>query len=322
LEYSPLEGFKRDADNPLDADMVIVDEASMLDLLLTNNLLKAVPLDCHLLFVGDVDQLPSVGAGNVLRDLIDSGMPAVVRLETIFRQAEGSYIIENAHRINQGLTPRFPKDTTDFFLFVQKEPEAAADLIVDIVQNRIPHKFGLDPLSDVQVLSPMYRGAVGVGNLNQRLQAALNPPASDKPERRLGGRTFRAGDRVIQLRNNYDLNVFNGDVGRIVAIDPVNQMLTVDMGDQRVEYDWASVDELTHAYAVSVHRSQGSEYPAVVIPVMTTHYIMLQRNLLYTAVTRAERLVVLVGTRKAIAIAVRNNKVMQRHSALDVRLVS
>jgi exodeoxyribonuclease V alpha subunit len=321
LEYSPQEGFKRHAENPLEADMVIVDESSMLDLLLANHLLKAVSPGSHLLLVGDVDQLPSVGAGNVLRDVIDSGLAAVVRLETIFRQAEGSYIIENAHRINQGLAPHFPQDATDFFLFVQDDPEAAADLIVDVVQNRIPRKFGFDPLRDVQVLSPMYRGAVGVGNLNHRLQDALNPAAPNKPERRLGGRAFRQGDRVIQLRNNYDLNVFNGDVGRIASIDPVNQTLTVDMGDQEVTYDWASADELTHAYAVSVHRSQGSEYPAVVIPVMTTHYVMLQRNLLYTAVTRAQKLVVLVGTRKAIAIAARNDKVAQRHSALDVRLM-
>lgn len=322
LEYSPLEGFKRHAENPLHADMVIVDEASMLDLLLANHLLKAIPPDSHLLLVGDVDQLPSVGAGNVLRDVIDSGLAAVVRLEIIFRQAEGSYIIENAHHINQGQMPRFPRDAADFFLFVQEDPEAAAGLIVDIVQNRIPRKFGLDSPNDVQVLSPMYRGAVGVGNLNQRLQATLNPPAPNKPERHLAGRAFREGDRVIQLRNNYDLNVFNGDVGRIAAIDPVNQTLTVDMGDQRIEYDWASADELSHAYAISVHRSQGSEYPAVVMPVMTTHYVMLARNLLYTGVTRAQKLVVLVGTRKAIAIAVRNNKVAQRHSALDVRLMS
>jgi exodeoxyribonuclease V alpha subunit len=320
LEYSPLEGFKRHAENLLAADMVVVDEVSMLDLLLANHLFKAIPPDSHLLLVGDVDQLPSVGAGNVLRDVIDSGLASVVRLETIFRQAEGSYIIENAHRINQGQMPRFPRDAIDFFLFVESDPAAAADLIVDIVQNRIPSKFGLDPLHDVQVLSPMYRGAIGVGNLNHRLQAALNPPAPNRPERRLVGRVFRQGDRVIQLRNNYDLNVFNGDVGRIATIDPVSQTLTVDMGDRRVSYDWASADELTHAYTISVHRSQGSEYPAVVMPAMTAHYVMLQRNLLYTGVTRAERLVVLVGTRKAIGIAVRKDKVAQRHSGLTMRL--
>ena len=320
LEYSPLEGFQRHLESPLEADMVIIDEASMLDLLLTHHLLKAIPGKSHLLLVGDGDQLPSVGAGNVLRDVTDSGVAAVVRLETIFRQAEGSYIIDNAHRINQGQMPLFPRDATDFFLFVESDPEAAAGLIVDIVQHRIPQKFGLHPLNDVQVLSPMYRGAVGVGNLNQQLQAALNPPAPDKPERRLGGRAFREGDRVIQLRNNYDLNVFNGDVGRITAIDPVDQTLTVEMDDRQVRYDWASADELSHAYAISVHRSQGSEYPAVVMPVMTTHYVMLARNLLYTGVTRAQRLVVLVGTRKAIGMAVRNTRVSQRHSGLTMRL--
>ncbi|MFZ5918793.1 MAG: ATP-dependent RecD-like DNA helicase [Chloroflexota bacterium] len=321
LEYAPQEGFKRNAENPLHADMVIIDEASMLDLLLANQLFKAAPAGCHLLLVGDVDQLPSVGAGNVLRDVIDSGLAAVVRLETIFRQAEGSYIIENAHRINRGLMPRFAHDAADFFLFVDQDPETAADLVVDIVQNRIPQKFGLDALSHIQVLSPMYRGAVGVGNLNQRLQEALNPAGPDKAERRLAGRTFRTGDRVIQLRNNYDLDVFNGDVGRITAIDPVSQTLTVDVDGRGVIYDWASADELSHAYAISVHRSQGSEYPAVVMPVMMAHYVMLQRNLLYTAVTRAQRLVVLVGARKAIAVAVRNDRVAQRHSALDVRLM-
>lgn len=321
LEYSPAEGFKRNENNPLNVDMVIVDEASMLDLLLTNHLLKAIPLDAHLLLVGDVDQLPSVGAGNVLRDIIDSGQAAVVRLDTIFRQAADSYIVVNAHRINHGQMPFFPKGARDFFLFVKDDPEEAADLLVDIVQNRIPRKFGFRPLDDIQVLSPMYRGAVGVANLNARLQAALNPPGPHKPERRVGGRVFRVGDRVIQLRNNYDLEVFNGDVGRIAAIDPVNQTLTVDMDGRLVRYDWADADQLAHAFAISVHKSQGSEYPVVVMPVMTTHYMMLTRPILYTGVTRARNLVVLVGSKRAIAIAVHNNRVADRHSALDVRLL-
>lgn len=321
LEYSPVEGFKRDENNPLVADMVIVDEASMLDLLLTNHLLKAIPPDAHLLLVGDVDQLPSVGAGNVLRDVIDSSQAAVVRLDTIFRQAADSYIVVNAHRINRGQMPLFPKGTRDFFLFVKDDPEEAADLLVDIVQNRIPRKFRFRPLDDVQVLSPMYRGAVGVANLNARLQAALNPPEAHKPERRVGGRVFRIGDRVIQLRNNYDLDVFNGDVGRITAIDTVNQMLTVDVDGRLVRYDWADADQLAHAFAISVHKSQGSEYPVVVMPVMTTHYVMLARPILYTGVTRARSLVVLVGTKRALSIAVRNNRVTDRHSALDVRLL-
>jgi exodeoxyribonuclease V alpha subunit len=320
LGFVPGEGFKHDEDNPLDADMLIVDETSMLDLLLANHLLKAIHPATHLLLVGDVDQLPSVGAGNVLRDVIDSGQVPVVRLDLIFRQAQDSLIVTNAHRINKGLMPAFSKTATDFFLFGQEDPDRAAELIVDIVQRRIPRKFGYDPLDDIQVLSPMYRGAVGVSNLNERLQAALNPLSPKKVERRLSGRAFRTGDRVIQLRNNYDLDVFNGDVGRIQSIDAVNQRLLVEIDERVVRYDWSEADELTLAYAISVHRAQGSEYPAVVIPVMTTHYMMLQRPLLYTAVTRARELVVLVGSRRAIAIAVRNDKVVRRHSGLSTRI--
>jgi exodeoxyribonuclease V alpha subunit len=320
LGFVPGEGFKHDEDNPLDVDMLIVDETSMLDLLLANHLLKAIHPATHLLLVGDVDQLPSVGAGNVLRDVIDSGQVPVVRLDLIFRQAQDSLIVTNAHRINKGLMPTFSKTATDFFLFGQDNPDEAAELIVDIVQRRIPRKFGYDPVDDIQVLSPMYRGAVGVSNLNDRLQAALNPPSPKKAERRLSGRAFRAGDRVIQLRNNYDLDVFNGDVGRIQSIDALNQRLLVEIDERVVRYDWSEADELALAYAISVHRAQGSEYPAVVIPVMTTHYMMLQRPVLYTAVTRARELVVLVGSRRAIAIAVRNDKVARRHSGLSTRI--
>jgi exodeoxyribonuclease V alpha subunit len=320
LGFVPGEGFKHDEDNPLDVDMLIVDETSMLDLLLANHLLKAIHPATHLLLVGDVDQLPSVGAGNVLRDVIDSGQVPVVRLDLIFRQAQDSLIVTNAHRVNKGQLPTFRKTATDFFLFGQDDPDKAADLIVDIVQRRIPRKFGLNPMDDIQVLSPMYRGAVGVSNLNERLQAALNPPSPKKAERRLSGRAFRAGDRVIQLRNNYDLDVFNGDVGRIQSIDALNQRLLVEIDERVVRYDWSEADELALAYAISVHRAQGSEYPAVVIPVMTTHYMMLQRPVLYTAVTRARELVVLVGSRRAIAIAVRNDKVARRHSGLSTRI--
>jgi len=321
LEVSPGEGFtfKRNADNPLDADMVIVDEASMLDVLLTNHLLKAIPPGAHLLLVGDVDQLPSVGAGNVLRDIIDSGEVAVVQLQTIFRQAAGSYIITNAHRINQGQMPLFPRDANDFFLFPMEEVDAAADMVVDLVARRIPRRFGI-PSDEIQVLTPMHRGPLGVAALNQRLQTLLNPPDARKPERIQGGRVFRVGDRVMQIRNNYDLDVFNGDMGVITGIDGVMHTLTVTFDGRDVAYDWASLDELTHAWAISVHKSQGSEFRAVVMPVHTTHYIMLQRNLLYTGVTRAKELVVLVGTKRAIGIAVRNDKVAERNTALAERL--
>jgi exodeoxyribonuclease V alpha subunit len=322
LEFKPQKGmqFQRNEANPLDADMIIVDEASMLDLLLTNHLLKAIHPESHLLLVGDVDQLPSVGAGNVLNDVIESGTTAVVRLTEIFRQAEGSLIIENAHRINRGQMPLFGQAATDFFLFPADDAEHAADVIVDLVQNRIPRKFGLDPMDDIQVLSPLHRGAAGVAELNRRLQETLNPPAEGQAERRLGGRAFRVGDRVMQTTNNYHREVFNGDMGRITALDPVDQVLSVRIDDRDVAYDFSELDELIHAYAVSVHKSQGSEYRAVVVPVLTQHYMMLQRNLLYTAVTRAKELVVLVGTRRAIAIAVRNDKIAERHTALDVRL--
>jgi len=300
--------------------VVIVDEASMLDLLLTNHLLKAIDPASHLLLVGDVDQLPSVGAGNVLRDIIASGQAAVVTLEEIFRQAEGSLIVANAHRINRGQTPLFAKDATDFFLFVEEDPEKAADLVVDLVKTRIPRKFGYHSFDDIQVLSPMYRGSVGVSNLNVRLQEALNPPSLAKGERRVAGRVFRLGDKVMQTRNNYDKEVYNGDIGRVMGLDLENQIMVVRIDDRPVPYDFSDLDELVHAYAVSVHKSQGSEYPAVVMPVLTQHYLLLQRNLLYTGMTRAEKLVVMVGTRKAIAIAVRNNKIAHRHTALDVRL--
>jgi exodeoxyribonuclease V alpha subunit len=319
LGYKPFDGFAFNDDNRLPVDMLIVDEASMLDLLLTNHLLKALDPAAHLLLVGDVDQLPSVGAGDVLRDIITSGRAALVRLETIFRQAQGSYIIHNSHRINQGQFP-VVNQGDDFFLFSQNDPEEAAALLVDVVCKRIPRKFGLDPLEAVQVLCPMHRGAVGVANLNRQLQAALNPPAPGKAERRLGGRTLRVGDKLMQVRNDYDKDVFNGDIGRLVALDLENQTFSVEVDGRPVRYDWTEADELVHAYAISTHKSQGSEFPAVVMPVMTQHYLMLQRNLLYTAVTRAKQLVVLVGQRRAIGIALRNNRVAQRHSGLSVRL--
>jgi exodeoxyribonuclease V alpha subunit len=320
LEFNPGQGFGRNEENPLDADMIVIDEASMLDLMLANNLLKAIGPDSHLLLVGDIDQLPSVGAGDVLGDLIDSGVTAVIRLQTIFRQAAGSYIIHNAHRINQGLMPEIKTADTDFYLFAKEEPQEVADLLVDIVKNRAPRKFKLDPLDDIQVLSPMYQGQAGVANLNLLLQEALNPPGKGRAERRLGGRVFRVGDKVMQIVNNYDKNVYNGDIGRITAVDPVQQTMTLNMDGMPVLYDFLEADELVHAFCISVHKSQGAEYQCVVMPVVTQHYLMLQRNLLYTAVTRAKKIVILVGSRKAISIAVRNNKTTQRHTALDWRL--
>ncbi len=320
LEFNPGEGFGRNEYNPLDADMVVIDEASMLDLVLANTLLKAIGPDTHLLLVGDVDQLPSVGAGDVLGDLIASGKTAVIRLQTIFRQAADSGIISNAHRINNGKSPETNSTANDFFIFVKQEPDEAAELLVDVVRNRVPLKFKFDPMEDVQVLSPMYNGALGVHNLNLMLQATLNPPSGRKPERKLGGRLFRVGDKVMQTVNNYDKNVYNGDIGRITAMDIIQQTMTVSIDGAPVIYDFLEVDELVLAYAISVHKSQGAEYPCVVMPVATQHYMMLQRNLLYTAVTRAKKLVILVGTRKAIQIAVKNDKLTQRHTALDYRL--
>ncbi len=324
LEYSPQHGFQRNEEAPLEVDCLIVDEASMLDLLLTNRLLKAVSSATHVLLVGDVDQLPSVGAGDVLRDIIASDRVAVVKLTEIFRQAANSGIVVNAHRINRG---RFPilNEFGDFYYFSKEDPVEAAELLVDIVKRRVPHKFGLDPLDDVQVMAPMYRGACGVSNLNEILQEALNPPSSRKQEKQVGGRIFRVGDKVMQTRNDYDKDVYNGDIGRVTYIDTVEQTMTVRT-DERMEqgrlvtYDWAELDELVHAFAISVHKSQGSEYTAVVLPILTQHYLLLQRNLLYTAVTRAKELVVLVGTRKAIWIAVKNDKVSERHSGLGIRL--
>lgn len=343
LEFKPSEGmtFQRNEENPLEGDLLIVDEASMLDIVLTNSLLKAVPPGMHLLLVGDVDQLPSVGPGNVLKDVIQAieetpaktARPApptsapmqpaaVVRLQTIFRQEAGSYITSNAHRINRGELPIMDNETaTDFFVFKTEEPERAAELCIELVTQRIPRRFALQP-EDIQILSPMHRGMVGVAALNEALQAALNPPASNKPERHLGNRAYRVGDRVMQIRNNYDKDVYNGDMGQITGMDLEMHRVTVTFDTQPVTYDFLELDELVHAFAVSVHKSQGSEFPAVVIPVLTTHYMMLQRNLLYTAVTRARRLVVLVGQPKAIAIAVRNGKVAERYTGLAARMLS
>ncbi|GAA2008825.1 ATP-dependent RecD-like DNA helicase [Nocardiopsis rhodophaea] len=340
LELKPGGDASYDKDRPLDCDLLVVDEASMLDLLLANKLVKAVPPGAHLLLVGDVDQLPSVGAGQVLRDLLatdqeerreqaesgDGGGEAPVpnvRLTKVFRQAQQSGVVTNAHRVNRGKPPEL-RGMTDFFLFSCDDTELTAELTVDVVANRIPRKFGFDPRRDVQVLTPMHRGPAGAGNLNTVLQSALTPPREGVAERRFGGRIFRVGDKVTQIRNNYEKGangVFNGTLGVITAIDTDEQELTVRTDeDEEIGYDFAELDELAHAYAVTVHRSQGSEYPAVVIPVTTSAWMMLQRNLLYTAITRAKKLVVLVGSRKAIAQAVRNASAGRRYTALAYRL--
>jgi exodeoxyribonuclease V alpha subunit len=320
LEYSPVEGFKHNAENPLSLDFLVVDEASMLDLLLTNNLLKAIRPGTQILFVGDVDQLPSVGAGDVLRDMIASGVAPVTRLITIFRQAADSKIITNAHLINQGKFPLFSQGSGDFFLFPAEDAVGAADWVLAVVTERIPQKFGFDPVRDIQVLSPIYRGPAGVTALNERLQKRLNPPAPNKAERKLFGTIFRVGDKVMQTQNNYDKDIYNGDIGFIRSFDMIEQRLTVDFYGRSVAYDWSDVDELTLAYVISVHKAQGSEFPAVVMPIVTQHYTMLQRNLLYTSITRASKLCVLAGSRRAISMAVRNNKVAQRFTALGWRL--
>jgi exodeoxyribonuclease V alpha subunit len=335
LSFSPKEGFKYHAENPLPIDFLVVDETSMLDLILANNLLKALRPGTHLLLVGDVDQLPSVGAGDVLRDVISSGTVPVTRLTQIFRQAAGSLIITNAHRINAGEMPIFSpslspspsphgrreKETRgDFYLFPAEDAATAADWVVDVVTERIPSKFGFDPIREIQVLAPMYRGAAGVRMLNERLQNQLCAPNPKSPEKRLFGTTYRLGDKVMQIQNNYDKDVFNGDIGFVTGVDLVEHILTVEVDGRRIDYDFNEADQLVLAYAVTVHKAQGSEFPVVVLPMVTAHYLMLQRNLLYTAITRAKELCVLVGSRRAIGMAVQNNKVAQRHTALDWRL--
>ncbi len=324
LELKPGGDAAYDKDRPLNADLVVVDESSMLDLLLANKLVKAIPPGAHLLFVGDVDQLPSVGAGEVLRDLLAPGTPIPhVRLTQIFRQASRSGVVTNAHRINAGQYPQL-RGMSDFFLFAVEDAEAAAQLTVDVAARRVPHRFGLDPRRDVQVLAPMHRGPAGAGALNVLLQEALTPSRPQEAEKRFGGRIFRVGDKVTQIRNNYDKGhsgVFNGTQAVVTALDSVEQTLTVRTDeDEDIDYEFAELDELTHAYAVTIHRSQGSEYPCVVIPLTTGAWMMLQRNLLYTAVTRAKQLVVLVGSPKALGQAVRTVGAGRRHTALAHRL--
>ena len=321
LEYSPKEdGFARNEDHPLACGLLVVDEASMLDTMLLYHLLKAVPLGATLVFVGDVNQLPSVGPGNVLKDIIASGAVDVVRLTEVFRQAAASEIIVNAHRINQGEMPAIEshgQGLSDFYFIRQDDPDKAADMIVELVRHHIPRRFRFDPVDDIQVLTPMHKGAAGVANLNQRLQEALN-----RQDRKLqrGERQFRLDDKVMQVRNNYDKDVFNGDIGRICYVNAEERELTVRYEDRNVLYSAEELDEITPAYAISVHKSQGSEYPAVVLPVLTQHYMLLQRNLIYTGITRGKKLVILVGSTRALHMAVKNNKMHKRYTWLHKRL--
>lgn len=321
LEFSPKLGrFKRNEDFPLDADVVIIDEASMIDSLLMHHLLKAISGDATLILVGDVDQLPSVGAGNVLKDIIDSGLLTTVKLDEIFRQSGRSLIIVNAHKINRGDFPVLSsqKDVPQDFYFIDlDDPEEVCKMILNMCRHKIPEKFGFHSVNEIQVLSPMHKGIVGAANLNVELQKCLNP-STDELLR--GSKVFKTGDKVMQIRNNYDKDVFNGDIGRIMAIDREEQEITVDYDGKLISYDFAELDEIVLAYAVSVHKSQGSEYPAVVMPLLTQHYMMLQRNLLYTAITRGKKLVVLIGTKKALAIAIKNNKQQMRYTRLRERL--
>jgi len=324
LEYSPRKGgFKKDEDDPLEADVVIIDETSMVDTLLMYHLLKAIPSDAHLILVGDVDQLPSVGPGNVLKDIIRSGRFTVVRLTEIFRQAQESMIVVNAHKVNQGQLPVLKEidkpEKTDFQFIQEEDPEKILQNILDLCSEKIPRQFRFHPLREIQVLAPMHKGTIGVANLNIELQKRLNP---GQPGITHGAWNFRIGDKVMQIVNNYDKDVFNGDIGWISKIDSEEREVAIDFDGRLVPYDNSDLDEVVLAYAVSVHKSQGSEYPAVILPVVTQHYMLLQRNLIYTAITRAKKLVIMIGTKKALAIAIRNNKPQRRYTLLSERLAA
>ncbi len=322
LEFDPsIGGFKRDSSTLLDCDLLVVDETSMVDVSLMYQLLRAVPAHACLILVGDVDQLPSVGPGRVLRDIIESKTVPVARLTRIFRQAEASWIVRAAHAVNEGKPPgSAPAGQGDFYFVEAESPDVIVDRLVTMVQKRIPARFGLDPFRDVQVLTPMHRSALGAEALNQHLQNVLNPPAPTKAEIERFGWKFRVGDKVLQTQNNYTKEVFNGDIGRITAITETEREVVVDFEGREVCYDFGELDELSLAYSMTVHKSQGAEYPAVVIPLHTQHFLMLQRNLLYTGVTRGKQLVVLVGSRKALEMAVQRQDTLQRCSLLRERL--
>jgi exodeoxyribonuclease V alpha subunit len=322
LKYNPQKDkFEYDATNKLDGDVFILDESSMIDILLAADFLSALPPHAILVFVGDIDQLPSVGPGNVLRDLIDSGMIPCTKLDVIFRQQRGGAIIQNAHNVNQG-KPFEPQPSdwqeTDFFYIKCSEPERTINTLRELVTNRIPMRFGVSPLEDIQILTPMRKNTLGAENLNSILQEALNPsgPALEKL-----GHYFRVGDRVMQIRNNYDKDVFNGDIGFISSVDLETNKLTVDFDGSNIEYDMIELDELMHAYATSIHKSQGSEYPVVIVVLSNQHYVLLQRNLLYTAITRGKKLVCVLGEPPAVSRAIRNFVVQNRRTTLRLRLV-
>jgi exodeoxyribonuclease V alpha subunit len=322
LEYSPHQGgFKKDENDPLEADVVIIDEASMVDTLLMHHLLKAIPSHAHLILVGDVDQLPSVGPGNVLKDIIKSGRFTTVTLTEIFRQAQESLIVVNAHKVNQGQFPVLKEvdkiEESDFQFIQEEDPEKILQDILDLCSESIPGQYRFHPLKEIQILTPMHKGTIGVANLNIELQKRLNPGASGVTR---GAWNFRIGDKVMQIVNNYDKDVFNGDIGWISEIDPEEREVAVDFDGRLVPYDYSDLDEIVLAYAISVHKAQGSEYPVVILPVVTQHYLLLQRNLIYTGITRAKKRVILIGTKKALAIAIRNNKPQRRYTHLSERL--
>ena len=323
LEYQPhANGFARKPENPLDVDLLVIDETSMVDAQLFCAVMAALRPGSQLVLVGDVDQLPSVGAGSVLSDVIASNAAVVIRLTEIFRQAAESKIVVSAHRINHGELPDLDTPVganTDFFFIGRDDPEAARATIIELISERIPTRFGFDPVTEVQVLAPMHRGELGTGALNAALQQKLNPPVEGALELARGDRVFRRGDKVMQLKNDYDKNVFNGDIGVIAGIDSDKQ-LRVEFDGKIASYERQELDQLIHAYAVSIHKSQGSEYPAVVIPLGTQHFMMLQRSLLYTAVTRGKRLVVIVGSKRAVELAVRNADARQRFTWLAERV--